>query len=257
LSKLSQDQIAEFKQFGDRVSRDTSVITSIASDATEAQELAARLSSAVARSERADATFATRTAFAERLSAAKDKGEAISVDMAQDPHNIEMFLRYAEQYGGDSAAALSMFDAELARQGLKPNRVFSDGTAMPGSFDDVRDLHQRQSNDPALSPDLTSNNAANRAKAAQAQSSTTSPPSLVPSSPIRDEVREQGESIKQQAAEASPQFEAKAGIVKTEDGTLATEKSLLGTSANQVKNDAATTATAMKNAVKDLLRKDR
>ncbi len=257
VSNLSQDQIAEFKQFGDRVSRDTNVMTSFANDAREAQELSARLSSAVARSERADASLATRTAFAERLSVAKDKGEAISIDIAQDPHNMDMFLRYAEQYGGDSAAALTMFDAELARQGLKPNRVFSDGAAMPSSFDDVRDLHQRQSNDPALSPDLASNNAANRAKAAQAHRAAAIQPSPAPSSPIRDEVREQGDSIKQQAEAASPQFDAKARIVKTEDGTLSTEKSLLGSAANQVKNDAATTATAVKDAVKDILRKER
>ena len=257
MSNLSQDQIAEFKQFGDRVSRDTNIMTSFANDAREAQELSARLSSAVARSERADASLATRTAFAERLSVAKDKGEAISIDIAQDPHNMDMFLRYAEQYGGDSAAALTMFDAELARQGLKPNRVFSDGAAMPSSFDDVRDLHQRQSNDPALSPDLASNNAANRAKAAQAHRAAAIQPSPAPSSPIRDEVREQGDSIKQQAEAASPQFDAKARIVKTEDGTLSTEKSLLGSAANQVKNDAATTATAVKDAVKDILRKER
>ncbi|OHC64016.1 MAG: conjugal transfer protein TraG [Rhodocyclales bacterium GWA2_65_20] len=257
LSNLTQDQIAEFKQFGDRVSRDTSVMTSISNDEREAQELSARLSSAVTRSERADASLATRTAFAERLSVAKDKGEAISIDIAQDPHNMDMFLRYAERYGGDSAAALTMFDAELARQGLKPNRVFSDGAAMPNSFDDVRDLHQRQSNDPALSPDLAANNAANRAKAAQAHRTAAHQPSPAPSSPIRDEVRKQGDSIKQQAEAASPQFDAKARIVKTEDGTLSTEKSLLGSAANQVKNDAATTATAVKDAVKDLLRKDR
>lgn len=127
------------------------------------------------------AESATRTAFAERLSVAKDKGEAISIDIAQDPHNMDMFLRYAEQYGGDSAAALTMFDAELARQGLKPNRVFSDGAAMPSSFDDVRDSHQRQSNDPALSPDLASNNAANRAKAAQAHRAAAIQPSPAPS----------------------------------------------------------------------------
>ena len=30
-----------------------------------------------------------------------------------------------------------MLDAELARQGLRPNRVFSDGSALPVSFEDL------------------------------------------------------------------------------------------------------------------------
>ncbi len=256
-SSLSQEQIAEFKQFGDRVSRDASVIASFASDAREAQEMSARLSSAVSRSERADASFAQRTAFAERLSSTKDKGEAISIDIAQDPHNMAMFLRYAEQYGGDSAAALSMLDAELARQGLKPNRVFSDGTAMPGSFDDVRDLHRHQTDDPALSPDLAAIDRADRTKAAQAHRSATPHRNAAAPFPTRGEVRERGADIKQQTEAAGTDFDAKAEILKTEDGTLATKQSLLMKSGKQVRQDASTTVDAAKDAVKDLLRKDR
>jgi conjugal transfer mating pair stabilization protein TraG len=45
-----------------------------------------------------------------------------------------MFMRYAEEYGGDSAAAHALMESELARQSLRPNRVFSDGTALPASF---------------------------------------------------------------------------------------------------------------------------
>jgi conjugal transfer mating pair stabilization protein TraG len=74
LNSLTQEQIAEFKQFGDRVSRDSSVVSSFASDSREAQEMSSRLSTATSRAERADATFAERTAFAERLSSAKGQG---------------------------------------------------------------------------------------------------------------------------------------------------------------------------------------
>ncbi|MDF3833062.1 conjugal transfer protein TraG N-terminal domain-containing protein [Cupriavidus basilensis] len=257
LGRLSQEQIAEFKQFGDRVSRDASVISSIASDARDAQEMSARLSSAASRSERADASFAQRTAFAERLSSAKDKGESISIDIAQDPHNLAMFLRYAEQYGGDSAAALSMLDAELARQGPKPNRVFSDGTAMPDSFEEVRDLHRRQSEDPALSPDLAATDRSNRAKAAQAHRQATSQRNTAAPSPIREEVRERGSGIQQQTEVANARFDAKAEVIKTEDGTLATKQSLLMKAGKQVRQDAGTTVDATKEAVRDLLRKDR
>jgi conjugal transfer mating pair stabilization protein TraG len=90
--------------------------------------MASRLTATAARSARADSSLAERTALAERVSSAYEKGEAISIDIAQDPHNLAMFTRYAEQYGGDSAAAHLLMSAELARQSLKPNRTFSDGT---------------------------------------------------------------------------------------------------------------------------------
>lgn len=134
LGAMTSDQIAKFKQFGDRVSRDSSFINAIGTDSREAKVISSRLATATSRSERAEATFSQRTAFVERLSTAREHGETISIDIAQDPHNLEMFMRYAQQYGGDSAAAFALFDAELARQGLRPNRAFSDGTALPTSF---------------------------------------------------------------------------------------------------------------------------
>jgi conjugal transfer mating pair stabilization protein TraG len=55
LNSLTQEQIAEFKQFGDRVSRDSSVVSSFASDSREAQEMSSRLATTTSRAERADA----------------------------------------------------------------------------------------------------------------------------------------------------------------------------------------------------------
>jgi conjugal transfer mating pair stabilization protein TraG len=256
LNSLTQEQIAEFKQFGDRVSRDSSVINSFAKDSREAEEMSSRLASAVSRSERADAIFAERTGFAERLSSAKERGESLSIDIAQDPHNLEMFLRYAEQYGGDSASALSMFDAELARQGLRPNRVFSDGTALPSSFGDVRTLHDRQSSDPALSPDLSASNRQQRAKVARSNQPArsaqpdTSPPSL------RNDVQTQGNAIRNETASARSTFDRKSETVDTADGTLATKKSLLKQSGKQVVDDGEASIDNAKEAVKGLLQKN-
>ena len=115
---MNSEQLAEFKQFGDRASQDRSFMNVIASDAREAHDLSARLSSTAARSERADASFAERSAFAERVSTAYERGETIAIDIAQDPHNLAMFTRYAEQYGGNSASARVLMEAELARQSL-------------------------------------------------------------------------------------------------------------------------------------------
>ncbi|MFY9327763.1 MAG: conjugal transfer protein TraG N-terminal domain-containing protein, partial [Georgfuchsia sp.] len=255
LSSLTQEQIAEFKQFGDRVSRDSSIVSSFANDSREAQEMSSRLSTARSKTERADATFAERTAFAERLSSAKDRGESISVDIAQDPHNLEMFLRYAERYGGDSASALSMFDAELARQGLRPNRVFSDGTALPNSFSDVRDLHDSQASDSILSPDLIGTNQQQRAKVAQSNQPTPSTRSDSGTSPLRHDVQTRGNVIRNEIGSTSSNFDRKAEIVDTGDGTLVTKKSLLKQSGKQVVNDGKTSIDSAKDAVKDLLRK--
>ncbi|MFY9328724.1 MAG: conjugal transfer protein TraG N-terminal domain-containing protein, partial [Georgfuchsia sp.] len=256
LNSLTQEQIAEFKQFGDRVSRDSSIISSFASDSREAQEMSSRLSTARSKTERADATFAERTAFAERLSSARDKGESISVDIAQDPHNLEMFLRYAEQYGGDSASALSMFDAELARQGLRPNRVLSDGTALPNSFSDVRNLHDSQASDSAFSPDLVDTNQQQRAKVAQSNQPIPSTRSDSGTSPLRHDVQTRGNVIRNETGSASSNFDRKAEVVDTGDGTLVTKKSLLTESGKQVFEDANVSIDTAKQAVKDLLRKD-
>ena len=255
LNSLTQEQIAEFKQFGDRVSRDSSILSSFASDSREAQDMSSRLATTTSRAERADATFAERTAFAERLSSARDKGESISVDIAQDPHNLEMFLRYAEQYGGDSASALSMFDAELARQGLRPNRVFSDGTALPSSFGDVRSLHDHQATDPALSPDLAASHRQHRAKMSQFNHSASGAHPDTNPSPLRNDIQTQGNAIRNEAGSANSSFDRNAEIVDTGDGTLVTRKSLLKQSGKQVVDDGEASIDNAKDAVKELLRK--
>jgi hypothetical protein len=90
------------------------------------------------------------------------KGESISIDIAQDPHNLEMFMRYAEEYGGDSAAAHTLMESELARQSLRPNRVFSDGTALPASFGKIRDQHIQEQGKTALTPDIIGQHQSNQ-----------------------------------------------------------------------------------------------
>ncbi len=256
LSEMTQDQIAEFKQFGDRVSRDSSFMNVVATDAREAKDMSSRLATTTSRAERAEATYAERAAFAERLSSARERGETISVDIAQDPHNVEMFMRYAEQYGGNSAAAFAMFDAELARRAFGPNRVLSDGTALPSSFDNLRSQHDRAVTQPDLNPDVA---ATNREYANQVQRFDTSVPrpAVQSASPgIRDEIRTRGANIRGQTGAAGAEFDAKAEIVKTPDGTLASRKSLLKQSGKQVVEDASATTDNAKDAVKGLLRRN-
>lgn len=58
--------------------------------------------------------------MSERVSPAYERGEAISVVIAQAHYNLAMFTRHSEQYGCNSAAAHSLMSSELARQALRP-----------------------------------------------------------------------------------------------------------------------------------------
>jgi len=255
LGSMSSEQLAEFKQFGDRVSRDAGFMSAISNDSREANDMTSRLASTHARSERAEANLAERIAFAERVSTAHEKGESISIDIAQDPHNLEMFMRYAEQYGGNSAAAHALMESELARQSLRPNRVFSDGTALPASFGDIREQHAQQRSDAELTPDIDGLHQSNRQQTSRIATDSPTQRAATTVSPIRDDVRTSGNQIRTDAASSRAEFDAKAEIVKTDDGTLASKKSLLVQSGKQVGKDAGATLENTKDMVKDLLRK--
>ncbi len=255
LASMSGEQLAEFKQFGDRVSRDTSFLNAVSSDSREARDMSARLGSTAARSERAEVSLAERTSFAEHVSAVYERGETISIDIAQDPHNLEMFTRYAEQYGGNSAAAHTLMESELARQSLRPNRVFSDGTALPASFGDIRDQHAQQLGDAALVPDIDGMHQSNREQTSRFGNVKPSQGAAPTVSPIREEIRTHGNQVRSDAASSRASFDAKAEIIKTDDGTLASKKSLLVQSGKQVGKDAGAALDNAKDVVTDLLKK--
>jgi conjugal transfer mating pair stabilization protein TraG len=255
LASMSSEQITDFKQFGDRASRDKSFMSVIASDAREAQDLTSRLASTTSRTERADASLSERSAFAERVSTAYERGETISIDIAQDPHNLAMFTRYAEQYGGSSASARVLMEAELARQSLRPQQVFSDGAAVPTAFGELQAQHLRNSGDPALRPDLTERHHSNQGEVRRFGGTSTSAPSAGAPSPMRSAIREEGERIRATTSADQGAFDRKAQITKTPDGTLASERSLLLQSGKQVKEDAAPFIDDAKQAVRDALKK--
>ena len=255
LASMSGEQLAEFKQFGDRISRDTSFLNAVSSDSREAREMQSRLSSTTARSERAEAGLAERSSFSERVSAAHERGETISIDIAQDPHNLEMFTRYAEQYGGNSASAHTLMESELARQSLRPNRVFSDGTALPASFGDIRDQHAQLRSNAELTPNIDSLNQSNRIQASRSGNITPTQRTAPSVSPIRDEILTHGNQIRADAAASRTGFDAKAEIIQTDDGTLASKKSLLVQSGKQIGKDAGATFENSKDVVNNLLKK--
>ena len=254
LGAMSNEQIAEFKQFGDRVSRDASTVALIAADSRESRELASRLANTSSRTERAEASYGERSALAERLTSARERGEVLSIDIAQDPYNLEMFMRYAERYGGNSAAALSLMDSELARQGLSPTRVVSNGVAVPESFARLHREFQEDSAATKLNPKLDS---APRIPGVLPRSEL--PPGTTTSEHdnLRDDVRRSGAQLRVRADDARAGFDAKDGTSRSADGTLSTEKSLLLQTGRQVAADAGSTLEEARKAAGDLLKRKR
>ncbi len=255
LGSMTSDQIAEFKQFGDRVSRDATLVSAMSDDARQARELGSRLATTASRAQQAQASYGERSALAERVSEARERGESIAIDIAQDPYNLAMFLRYAERYGGDSAAAATLLDAELARQGLRPSRSFSDGAALPASFQDLREQWAGSASDPILNPDLAARNAQNRSAVARALGSEPPTTTDQPRPSIRSEVGLGGAAIRDQTDRSRRGFDAETEVSRSADGTVSTKKSLLLQSGRQVAADAGATLDEAKDAVQGVLRK--
>lgn len=256
LGALTSDQASEFKQFGDRVSRDSSVASLVATDAREARELAARIATTTTRSARADASLADRTAFSERVAAARETGDSISIDIAQDPYNLAMFTRYAEQYGGTSASARQLLSAELARQALAPNRNFTDGTGMPSSFEDVRHLYTTNRNESRLSADIEATH--QRAVSTVGRASMPVAPRRQPtteSSEVRQQVQVSSQDLRGQATARRRGAEDERSPRRSEDGTISPRQSLFKGTANQVAKDAAKTVEDTKDAIKRIFKR--
>jgi len=255
LSSMTSEQLAEFKQFGQRVLRDRSFVRTIAQDAREAQDLSARLSSTTNRSERAQAVLAERNAYAEQITAAHERGEAIAIDIAQDPHNLAMFMRYAEQYGSSSAGARVLMDAELARRSLRPQQRFSDGSAAPAAFGDPAEQHRGHLDgsvpDGAVAERHRENESAARGFGDARRRATPTEPAPG----LRDAIRSAGDRIRAAASADQATFERNAQVSKTPDGTLATERSLMLQSGKQVAHDAAPIVEDATKAVRNALRK--
>jgi conjugal transfer mating pair stabilization protein TraG len=258
LNTMTTEKLAAFNQFGDRVSRDSSVMNVIASDSKEGRDMSSRLATATSQAERAEAVFAQRQGLSERMSAAHERGETLSIDIAQDPHNLDMFMRYAEQYGGTSAAAHTMMGSELARQGLRPTRVFTDGTALPSSFGSVRETYEQGRAEGSFAPNLDSDRQANDAKVTGRKTNVATGKTLhAGPSPVRAEIQRAHDHLQGQTAGASGKFDAKAEIIKTPDDTLKSRKSLFVQTGKQVIGDADVTLDAAKDAVKNVLKRDK
>ena len=79
----------------------------------------------------------------------------------------------------------------------------------------------------------------------------------VASLPVKAAIERAHGHLQGHTTEATSKFDAKAAIVKTDDGTLKTNKSLLAQTGKQVTGDAEVSLGAAKDAVKGLLKRDK
>ncbi len=254
LASMTSEQVSEFKQFADRTSQDKSFATSVSNDARETADLSTRLAATLARSERADASYSERSTFSNRVSNAYERGELISIDIAQDPRNLEMFSRYADQYGSNSKSALVLLGSELARNSLAPTQVTAAGTALPASFADIATIHSRNRLDVAAA-EVDAQYSQNQKIVHQSRGKATSRDPSVEPSGVRASIQTEGNRVRSAAASGRETFDRKAGIVAAHDGTLGTNRSLVVEAGRQVGNDAASIASAVKEAATNALRK--
>jgi conjugal transfer mating pair stabilization protein TraG len=150
-----------------------------------------------------------------------------------------------------------MMEAELARQSPKPNRVFSDGTGIPSSFDELRIRQSQAVVDPALEPDVSAHHGQNKSKVVRfegaAQVQREAPQQA---SDVRSAVRDQGTHVRSAIAAEGEAFDRNAQVTRAADGTLSSKRSLLKQTGEQVKEDASSMIDDAGRAIKNALRKE-
>ena len=167
-----------------------------------------------------------------------------------------MFTRYAEQYGGTSAAARALMEAELARQSLGPNRSFSDGTGVPVTFEPLRQKHQRDASVIDSKMDVDAQGRTGEAAVAKSKlDPVASRPASDSLNDTRGKVLQRGTSIRQDVQDRGEVFDQQTGPTRSDDGTLVSQRSLLKRTAKQVGGDAKASLESAKHAVKDVFRK--
>ena len=125
---------------------------------------------------------------------------------------------------------------------------------MPSTFGGIREGYEAGRVGVFVAPTLNGIRSGNDAQVAGSANSTTSGPhGKTGPSPIRGQVQQAHNQLNGKTQGAIGDFDAKAQIVKTPDGTLKSKKSLFVQTGKQAAGDADLTLNAAKDAVKNLL----
>lgn len=245
--QLTNDQLREFRSFANRATRDQSFTRALVADSRDGQELASRLSSATSRVESAQSVYSERQAVAERLSSAYERGETLSIDLAQLPANSDFMQRYqrlASQYGSDSLALQAAMASELATRALPPTRDRSSASALPASFGDVKSSRQLDLQDPLfLRSRVTAADQANDRSAAPRIGTRSLQAPEVPADlgGVRADVASRTTAAAS-APSAAATFDERNEITHNPDGTVGTKRSQVLGNAKQLRDDVSNMA---------------
>jgi conjugal transfer mating pair stabilization protein TraG len=168
---------------------------------------------------------------------------------------------------GAAAGNLSMGNVSMDQIRLAPNRtsafmsnwqndIFSDGTGMPSSFDDVRHLYTTNSGDPRVTPDIdaTYRRATGAVRQAPLPVAPPAQPATEPSN-ARQQIQTSSDDLRGRTAARRQEFDDERSPGRADDGTISPRQSLFKGTASQVARDAAETFQDAKDAVKGIIKR--
>ncbi|SDA53858.1 MULTISPECIES: conjugal transfer protein TraG N-terminal domain-containing protein [unclassified Janthinobacterium] len=259
-NKLSSEEVTKFKEWGEMLAKNTSLLNSVISDHRNGQEIAARLTNSVSRSERADATLREQEEYSRTVSGAFERGELMSIDLAKNPKNIDLFEALLS-HGESSASAQILFDSHLGSIAKSPI-IPSAKSNLPNSFKAVREIYHRDKSDLSLNQDLIKIHKNNKLKVNQKPSGKIGGSGEVADaggtslqregkswvekeqvrikespSPLQKEISNKYDALDREVNQSKKDFYKSTGIKENPSGHIATDKSLFGNANEQVTED--------------------
>ena len=262
LDHTNTDTFKAARNFGDRVSRDKSFLNSLASEGQSGLSLSSSLVQTANRAETAERRFTEAVSRSEETRRAFEKGETISRDLALDPAYVNEVMNYeraASQYGANTQSLAAYFSSRLGNYSLNPTPR-SDSSAVPLTFNGVREAHRRQAFDPAFNADIDRIKAANDSDVGirpiasppvPPQADSPGFPAIPASSAMRAgapvqlrdptgfraDIEGQGAAQTQGTHASYQNYDARHEVERKPDGGITTRRSLVGTSARNLKRD--------------------
>lgn len=152
---LSPEQAGTLKAFAERYTSDDNFVRAIATDTRDAEEMSARNSRSVARTQRASAALSSAERFAEEIRLGSSQQDGMDVDVLADPRNTDLLLSLARQWDGSPRMAAAMAFSEVAQRGvLSRPTTYADGSGVHWGRDGVGAVHAANVSDPRLNPDI-------------------------------------------------------------------------------------------------------
>ncbi|MEX0139639.1 conjugal transfer protein TraG N-terminal domain-containing protein [Massilia sp. LMS1-1-1.1] len=255
---LSSEDVSKFKDWGEMLVKNTSLLNSVIADQRTATENAARITETVATSERADATLREQVDYATSISAAYSRGDSFNFDLAKDPHNIQLFESLLSN-NHNSAAAKTIIDSHLGSIAKTPILPTTNSN-FPESFESVRVTYRDMKDNPSLYSGIDRKHQANKSRI-HSKTPNSSKNSVendegvsLPlkgedwmtaeqarikksSTKVQSEIEKIDEKARDDKNKGRQKFRNDSGIVETPSGNISSKKSLFGKANKLVTED--------------------